>query len=60
MIKEQLEVKGKINVSKITENLKTYSSNIFKSITTDNGSDFSRYEEIEKKYSGQKYIFAIQ
>ena len=35
-------------VKSMKENLKGYSSEIFKSITTDNGSEFSRYEEIEK------------
>ena len=35
-------------VKSMKENLKGYSSEIFKSITTDNGSEFSRYEEIEE------------
>ena len=35
-------------INSIKEHLKGYSSEIFKSITTDNGSEFSRYEEIEK------------
>ena len=35
-------------IKSMKDNLKDYSSEIFKSITTDNGSEFSRYEEIEK------------
>ena len=35
-------------INSIKEHLKGYSSEIFKSITTDNGSEFSRYEEIEE------------
>ena len=35
-------------INSIKEHLKGYSSKIFKSITTDNGSEFSRYEEIEE------------
>ena len=35
-------------VKSIKEHLNVYSSEIFKSITTDNGSEFSRYEEIEE------------
>lgn len=35
-------------IKSMKENLKGYSSEIFKSITTDNGSEFSRYEEIEE------------
>ena len=44
--KSSSEVIGAIN--SIKEHLKGYSSEIFKSITTDNGSEFSRYEEIEE------------
>ena len=44
--KSSSEVLGAIN--SIKEHLKGYSSEIFKSITTDNGSEFSRYEEIEE------------
>ena len=44
--KPSSEVIGAIN--SIKEHLKGYSSEIFKSITTDNGSEFSRYEEIEE------------
>ena len=35
-------------IKSMKDNLKDYSSEIFKSITTDNGSEFSRYEEIEE------------
>ena len=35
-------------IKSMKDNLKGYSSEIFKSITTDNGSEFSRYEEIEE------------
>ena len=35
-------------INSIKEHLNIYSSEIFKSITTDNGSEFSRYEEIEE------------
>ena len=35
-------------IKSIKEHLNVYSSEIFKSITTDNGSEFSRYEEIEE------------
>ena len=35
-------------IKSIKEHLNGYSSEIFKSITTDNGSEFSRYEEIEE------------
>ena len=35
-------------IKSIKNNLKDYSSEIFKSITTDNGSEFSHYEEIEE------------
>jgi len=35
-------------INSMKEHLKGYSSEIFKSITTDNGSEFSRYEEIEE------------
>ena len=44
--KSSSEVIGAIN--SIKEHLKGYSSEIFKSITTDNGSEFLRYEEIEE------------
>ena len=44
--KSSSEVLGAIKSMK--DNLKGYSSEIFKSITTDNGSEFSRYEEIEE------------
>ena len=43
-------------MERIKENLKTYSSNIFKSITTDNGSEFSRYEEIEEILGTKVYF----
>ena len=35
-------------IKSIKDNLKGYSSEIFKSITTDNGREFSHYEEIEE------------
>lgn len=35
-------------IKSIKDNLKGYSSEIFKSITTDNGKEFSHYEEIEE------------
>ena len=52
--KSSSEVIGAIN--SIKEHLKGYSSEIFKSITTDNGSEFSRYEEIEEILGSMIYF----